>query len=829
MAVEVRRRRLQRAVALFVPGAILLLLWSPSRHGMGRVAGTPPGDSALVWIYLNPAAARDTLRPALSPAALRRRARLGIAINQRDRPLPPGLVRRLVSAGARVRVQSRWLRAVSAWVARTDLRRIAALPFVQGIRPVAHFAVPSALAASRARLLTIRPSPRAAGGARPAGAAAPATGTGTCDLQSTAGFGTPPFYGALYSALKQMDIPAAQALGLTGQGIKIALLDTGFLPSHVALAPLAVMATHDFINGDSVVSDQPGDVVTPIDPAEHGTEVWSVLAACAPGTMVGPAFGATFALAKVDDPNTETHADEDRWVAGLEWADSLGVQIVNSSLGYRYFDDSTSYSFAQLNGRTAASTVAAAQAAARGLLIVNAMGNDGPQFGTLLAPADADSIIAVGGVDSVGNVYYTSSRGPTADGRRKPELAARGVDMPVARATSVNSYAIGFRGTSLATPLITGAAALVEQAWPDLNAMAVRRALLLAGNRALTPDDAVGNGVPDVLAAISFPQGVAPFNVEGTDAQGTLTTLTPTFRWSVPLVYASARPVKYYIELARDSTFADVVYRDSIGDAQAFVPRQAVRPVARLWWRVVAAAANGATRVSRSGTPVHVPAWVSLINLDNTSGSYTAEQSPTFYWHALSAAAPVGPLRFDVQVLDGTTGKMITSVTGVTDTTATTSAPLQLNTPYRWRVIARSQGGVADSVESVAPFVVVSETAPPSTQLYQNFPNPFPGPSAPDGTTQFWFDLSRSSPVRLEIFDLRGRLVRRLIPLPGCAQVVLPPGRYGRARAGEGNPCVLTHWDGTSDDGRTMPPGVYLARLSAAGVQRVVRVLFLPR
>lgn len=831
MARPDAQRRLLRRGAILVGSLLAIGLASPGGSGPATRPRAAAGDSLTVWIYFDPAAARDTLPPALSPQALARRARLGIAIDGRDRPLPPRLVRQVERRGARVRVRSRWLRAVSARVTRADLRRIEALPFVRGIQPVARLRVASQPAGA-ARLQT-----QAAAGGLAARATAPAgsgaggttaaTG-GTCDLQSTAGYATPPFYGALYSPLKQMDIPAVQALGFTGQGVRIALLDTGFLPSHESLAPLDVQASWDFVNGDSVVADQPGDVTSPADPAEHGTEVWSLLAACAPGKLVGPAFGATFLLAKVDDPNSETHVDEDRWVAGLEWADSIGANIVSSSLAYRYFDNGTSYSFAQLDGKTAASTRAANQAAARGLLIINAMGNNGPQYGTLMAPADADSIIAVGSVDSTGAAYFASSRGPTSDGRRKPELVARGVNLTAARATSVTDYAGGLRGTSLAVPLISGAAALVEQAWPDLNAMAVRRALMLAGSRAQSPDNAVGNGVPDVLSAISFPQGVEPFNVEGVDAQNTLTTLTPTYRWSVPLVHATARPVKYYLELARDSTFSDLVYRDSIGDALAMVPHRAVRPTARLWWHVVAAAANGATRVSSTAGPLRVPPWVTLLNLNETTGNFTSDQRPSFFWHALGAAAPVGPLSFELQVLDAGSGQVVRTVAGVTDTTATVSQSLNLNTPYRWRVIARSQGGVVDTVDSTSPFVVVSETVPPTTELYQNFPNPFPGPTAPDGSTQFWFDLSKRSPVRLDIYDLRGRLVRRLIPKVGCDQVVLDPGRYGRARSGEENPCVLTHWDGNGDNGRAVPPGVYLARLQAAGVQRVVRVLFLP-
>jgi Subtilase family len=800
---------------------------------------TAPPDSQLVWIFLDAAAARDSLPPALSAAALHRRLLMHIPLDMRDRPLPPALLRALERAGARVRVRSRWLRAVSAWVAPSALGRIGVLPFVRGIRPVAQLRVTDGgNGRSRGTSAIVRAPyglrDRGAAARRPVGGAGRAVdrgrpaGTG-CTAQTQPNFGTPEGYGSLYAALLQMRVPQVHALGFTGHGVEIAILDQGFDPDHDALAPLPVMAAHDFVNNDDDVADQPGDVTTPQDPAVHGTATWSLLAACEPGTMLGPAFNATFDLAKVDDANSETHLDEDRWVAGLEWADSVGARIASSSLAYRAFDDGSSYSFAQLDGNTLPSTRAAREAARRGVLVVNAMGNGGPGGGTLMAPADADSIIAVGAVDSTGAVYVQSSRGPTSNGRTKPELSARGVDMTVASPAGPNAFDAHVSGTSYATPLIAGAAALVMEAWPDLSAMGVRSALLMAGSRARAPDNAVGAGVPDVLAAVSFPGGIAPFPVQGVDVTGAFTTLSPLFRWNVPLVHPTARPVRYFLELARDSLFAEIAYRDSIGDAFALAVRRAIRPTPAVWWRVVASAANGATLVGPTAGPLSVPDWVRLNNLNSTSGNYVASPRPVFSWHALPAPAPAGPLRFEVDVLDATSLGVVRSMTGLADTTASPTEPLDYNVPYRWRVIASAADATADTVESVAPFVVVSETRPPSTQLYQNFPNPFPAAGAPDGSTQFWFDISESSSVRLAIYDLHGRLVRRLIPRQGCSAVTLEPGLYGRNRSGEEDPCVLTHWDGLDDAGRQVVAGVYFARLQAAGVTRSVRILFLPR
>ncbi len=824
------RRLRRRAAAGALAAAVGALAWAAGRNGAAgpivpfdppvsafvpaSAGSVVPSDSALVWIFLDSASAASNAPPALSRAALERRLRSGSPVLPGDRPIPPRLVAMLEDAGARVRVRSRWLRAVSARVAVADLDRVRSVPGVRGLRPVGRL--------RHAGLVPVGSPGRFV--SRGAGAAA-VYGAG-CPLADQAPELTPASYGGLYSALRQMHVPGVHELGITGRGVTIAILDTGFEPGHESLSPLRVLAARDFIHGDAVVSDQAGDTVEPQDPEEHGTWVWSILAGCAPGRLVGPAFGSDFLLAKVEDANADVPANEDRWVQAVEWADSLGADVVNSSLAYRFFDTGESYAFSQLDGDQLPSTVEADEAARRGVLVITAIGNNGPQPGTLMAPADADSVVAVGAVDSLGSPLFASSRGPTADGRVKPELTARGIGVPAASYAAPDAYRAGLSGTSIATPLVAGGAALFIEAWPDLSPMAARRALLLSGSNASDPDINVGWGVPDVLSAITFPEGVTPLSVQGAGADGAFTTLTPTFRWSVPLLHPSARPVRYYLELATDSAFADVAYRDSVGDAQALSLRRPVRPAPRLLWRVVAVASNGATRVSRVAGVVSMPPWVTLRAPNGSSGDYVGTARPTFTWSALPASSPVGPLSFDVEVFAATGRQVVASVASVTDTTVTLQTPLSYNVPYRWRVVARSPLGAADTVESVSPFVVVSQERPPSTQLYQNFPNPFP--NAASSTTHFWFDVSEASDVVLAVFDLRGRLVRRLIPAPGCGPVHLDPGLYGRGVNDEPDPCISTEWNGRDDAGRKMPAGVYIGRLRAAGVERFVRILFRP-
>jgi hypothetical protein len=189
-------------------------------------------------------------------------------------------------------------------------------------------------------------------------------------------------------------------------------------------------------------------------------------------------------------------------VAGLEWADSLGAEVVSTSLGYLSFDDGFSYWPQELDGRTAVTSRAAAWLVRRGIVLVTAMGNEGrrgPQ--SLITPADAESVISVGAVDSRGQLAGFSSRGPNALGVIKPDVCARGEGTACATAASNNAYT-AVNGTSLSTPLIGGLAALLLEAHPDWTPWQVQQALHAAGDQARAPESDRGWGVPDGAAAL---------------------------------------------------------------------------------------------------------------------------------------------------------------------------------------------------------------------------------------------------------------------------------------------------------------------------------------
>jgi len=768
------------------------------------LAHAPPAPQQYgVWVLLDTAAANSALPPAVSDDVLARRAPLDI-----DRPVNPALVARIADAGARVRHASRWLRAVAVDADARTLRRIARIDGVIGFAPIRH------------------------GYAADGGSTRAALVHGTKAVRADSAF-----YGPLYPALRELNIPVLHDMDYTGAGVRIAILDTGFNLTHEALAGLDVAAARDFINGDDVVSHQPGDPFLP-DPEEHGTRVWSLVGGHAPNRLVAGAFDAAFYLAKVDDPVADSRADEDRWVAAVEWADSIGVHIINSSIGFRdEFTDQPPIPYGQLDGNTTITTRAADAAARSGILVVVAIGNDGPVDGTLWAPADADSVMSVGAVDSVTVNRQpvpsdASSRGPTADGRPKPEVAARGANLTAASSQGTSNYDVGLNGTSYATPFITSAAAIFMQAWPALSPMAVRRAMMLAGTNAAAPNVAVGSGVPDVAAAVMMPEGIEATSVGSTDLEGNLTTIGPTFLWTAPLVHARFRPITYRVEVATDALFTNIVYSDTTRDAFLHTARQALRPMTG-FWRVVATSPQGVRRVT-AAQPIVVPTWVRLLALNEPQTMFINESRPTLEWRPLAAPEPLGPFIYDVEVLN-TSGAVVQRVADLSGTSSVrVPAVLQANQSYRWRVVARTQqGGRADTVTSQAPFVIVSDEAPPSTLLYNPFPNPLRrlGTRPGDGLS-IWFDLAEVSDVELTVHDSRGRLVRSLIPgHRGCGSVRLPAGLYGRAGqqfSDSGDGCVIIHWDGLTGSGEPAVRGVYVLRLRAGNTSVTQRFLVLP-
>jgi hypothetical protein len=479
--------------SLYPAGAILalLLLTSPTHsaqllkihpalQGPGRFV--LEGDSADVWVFFTDRGFRsqEALNAAVSVAeqkmlsrtkTRRQKVRRDRLADERDLPVPVQYVRKVLATGAKLRTASRYVNAVSVRIPRKNLQAVAELPFVQEIRPVA-----------KARRMD---PPLDWGGAQ-----APYDRPDSEDLLN---------YGPSFNQLNQINVVAAHDSGYSGAGVLVCLLDTGFFKDHEALVNQPIVAEWDFINNDPQTQNEPGD-----DPDQHnhGTFTWSTLGGAHEYDLYGPAYGASFILGKTENIVYEQPIEEDWYVAGLEWADSLGAEVISTSLGY--FDW---YTFADLDGNTTVTAVGVDIAVANGIVCVTAAGNErNSSWGHIITPADADSVIAVGAVDSDGELASFSSPGPTYDGRIKPEVCARGVStwcaVPWGNPPGQN-YS-GVSGTSLSTPLIGGACALILEAHPDWTPMQVKTALMQTASNAASPDNDYGWGIIDVMAAIQY-------------------------------------------------------------------------------------------------------------------------------------------------------------------------------------------------------------------------------------------------------------------------------------------------------------------------------------
>jgi subtilisin family serine protease len=294
-----------------------------------------------------------------------------------------------------------------------------------------------------------------------------------------------------------LGIPAMHQAGFTGKGITVAVFDSGF-PGLDRAIPFAHVFTNKQVVGQlNVVRPWIKEVFRD---NEHGTQVSSLIFSNQPGTLVAGAHQAQVVFAITEDVATEYPIEELNWVRAAEYADSLGVDIINSSLGYLDFDEpSLTYTTAQLDGKTTYVTRGATLAAKRGILVVNSVGNYGSAgSSSLIAPADAQGILAVGSVNASSIVSTFSSRGPTADGRIKPELVAFGQSPVLIRSSGQVSAAAG---TSFSAPQLTALAAGLWEAKPEWTKDELLTNLIKSGTQYATPDQNLGYGIPNFRIA----------------------------------------------------------------------------------------------------------------------------------------------------------------------------------------------------------------------------------------------------------------------------------------------------------------------------------------
>lgn len=300
-------------------------------------------------------------------------------------------------------------------------------------------------------------------------------------------------YGGSYWQNKQLNLDCLHNKGFKGRGITIAVLDGGFY--HVDVNPVfdsiraygRILGTRDFVSGGTSVYED----------NSHGMSVLSCMAANKPGLIVGSAPEAFYWLLRTEDVDTESLSEEYNWVRGAEFADSVGADILTTSLGYTEFDNSLqNHSYSSLNGKTTPISIASTMAARKGMFVLTAAGNEGSgSWLYIAAPGDADSICTVGAIDSLGIVGSFSSIGPTFDGRIKPDLVARGVGAWISFSNGQCGQA---NGTSFSTPILAGAIACFWQSHSNYNNIKLLDTLRKISSNALSPNNSKGWGIPNM-------------------------------------------------------------------------------------------------------------------------------------------------------------------------------------------------------------------------------------------------------------------------------------------------------------------------------------------
>lgn len=415
-----------------------------------------------------------TCRPAefLSARALDRRAKAGIEVVENDLPPNPGYLNALKYNNLQIHSVSRWLNAAAVIGDSSSVSVLKKLAFVKSVVYLGpHLKYRNPINRPQKKRRPLIASPKIEG-------------------KST-------YWGYAARQNNLLGVPVLHMAGIKGKGIQVAVMDGGFtnvdtLPFFDSLAlHNRLFSAHDFVEHDESVYES----------AQHGTSVLSVMGAYVPHYFVGTAPEATYFLLKTEDTGGEYPVEETNWIAGAEWADSAGVDIINASLGYTVFNDtSLSHQYRQLDGRTAIGSRGAAIAATKGMIVCNSAGNegDGP-WRYIGVPADAPGIIAVGAVRHDGQKAEFSSFGPTPDGRLKPDLTAPGEE--VVTAGAVGTQLGVSSGTSLASPMLVGSIATLWSAFPEKTAAEILDAVFASADQNEQPDNARGYGLPDMTAA----------------------------------------------------------------------------------------------------------------------------------------------------------------------------------------------------------------------------------------------------------------------------------------------------------------------------------------
>lgn len=410
----------------------------------------------------------------LSQRALDRRARFGIAVDSSDLPVPAAYIDSVLQRTQGVlHNSSRWHNTCVILTGDPSLASsLVTLPFVKEVSSVGYYA----------NGLHERP-----------GAEEPGETTG----ERPTGFDEN-YYGAAWSQIHLCHGEYLHEQGYRGQGMLIASIDVGF-------TGVATGRAFDSLFENGRLADTWNyiyDTAHVFGYSAHGCQTLSCMASLWPEVHVGTAPGANYALYATDDAGTEQAIEEDNFAAAAERADSIGADLISTSLGYNIFDNTDFYTYAQLDGHTTVSARTANTAVRKGIMVVASAGNEGLNpWQHILTPGDADSVMTVGSVNNQKIHAASSGQGPNAAGLLKPNVSAQGVQAAViSQAGSVSIQS----GTSFATPVLAGLTACLMQAAPDRSPMEIRALIESVSDAVNNPDNNIGNGVPDFRRALQL-------------------------------------------------------------------------------------------------------------------------------------------------------------------------------------------------------------------------------------------------------------------------------------------------------------------------------------
>ncbi len=426
------------------------------------------GQVSSVWLLLLDGK-QSAAFPALSPKSLENRLAQNIPLDESDLPVNSNRMLEISQIKSIRLVGSlRWLNAAIIETPLSPNQLVQLFPWCQGV-------IKTAQRKGMASIPTIQPKPN--------------------DLSPNQ---ISADYGFAQVQTQQVGLDCLHDQGYTGENVIVSILDSGFKNADILIAFDSVrlqnrlLAVYDFVNQDMGVYDEDN----------HGMQVFSVMAARRNGQYKGSAWKSTYALGRTETIFSETAAEESNWLLGMEWADSLGARVIQSSLGYNRFDGGIGYSYGDLDGKTALVSRAASFAVQKGIAVVVSAGNEGSNSWMFVTvPADADSILAVGSVDNTGDRSGFSSVGPTADGRIKPDVMAMGESTAL---YSTSGMITNSSGTSFAAPIVAGITACLSQAHPTRTGFEIMEAIRMSGDRALNPNNQYGYGIPNACKADSL-------------------------------------------------------------------------------------------------------------------------------------------------------------------------------------------------------------------------------------------------------------------------------------------------------------------------------------